>query len=470
MRFFTRLKNLQLLTSVFGGRPNLVTVLLFAACFLTGWLFSSNKDRLLGSIAALIRLSENESGSIPDESTEDATGKLSGFSVSPRLIEAKLLATSDLPPGFQNGPYESALVVQKFQNLKTNEIVQVAQVGMYRRVLQRYFDSVGEICELELVERRDWLEIASLQIIDSLPFDDNFHGGKFFINSGQELKIPKINGYPNTVMDEKVQKFTKICGEVTVATIGDSRVDQGGLPSKINEIAGFEGKAFNFAIAGTRLPYSMVVLRDYLMEATELKIVIIGLSPRMFNVGEHQRAATSLLSSNAYAEFMASKPICGAKKSRSDSIITNGVYDEFGELKEPVNAPENFDLGFKLKVKRALSSSKYYEIDESKIQLLENMIRLCRARKICLYGFTPPAHGVTGDSVAANDGIGREVYKKLMERFIRLSEEYPGTFFFKDIDRAGCSGLEDANFRDVDHLSRQGAETLTGIVGEWVKR
>ncbi|MFT5471361.1 MAG: hypothetical protein ACI8UO_006495, partial [Verrucomicrobiales bacterium] len=358
-----------------------------------------------------------------------------------------------------SGSYPTVLAVSEYETSEL-ERVQVAHYVLYDRIPQSYPDKIGTFFELQIAPATAIKDFKTYQIIDKLDFDPD--AIEQWVDVSQKLIRKPLGNFPSLVAQDKVSLFWQKRGVIKTVILGDSRSDQGVLPS----LLGTSNPTFNFAMGGSRYETTLIVFENYLPEAPELEVIIVGLSPRYFEMGSldghgaRWREAPSILPLTSD----------GAVDIPSPGLATLAIYNPWGELHSNANASTKpvFDLSWRLKVKRALSNSTHFRIDQAKLDALERMIDTCKRRGIRLYGFTPPAHPITSETIAANDGIGRATYSDLVRRLELLADGSDGVFHIRDIDQAGSSGYPESHFMDLDHLNPDGAKRLTNELRDWI--
>lgn len=113
-----------------------------------------------------------------------------------------------------------------------------------------------------------------------------------------------------------------------------------------------------------------------------------------------------------------------------------------------------------------------YRFSEERWKLYTDLVKMLMDRKVKMLAFIPPYHPKTAElAVKDKDGTCAADYQAQVKLHEALEKQYPGQYFFYDLNRMGRHGVLDADdFGDIDHTNDTGAMKLTTHLEEWRRK
>jgi hypothetical protein len=335
--------------------------------------------------------------------------------------------------------------------------------------------------------------------------------------------IPDIRTYQDLYYSQKFERFDKVKDRLQLALLGDSRTRHGVDPAQFAEngvrslrssgylTPSLNGPdpvtAFNFAAASSGIEFANTMVREYLVGLPQLRTVVWGVSPRIFNTYWEDPVYPLFTASRGYRHDLdvreSGASIGGAGPATHvafddtmsavsatyahRAILKSRVLDVVSPAGDPRRhfvveppMPMNEWGFFEFPPAKCVNMSdpervaKYLDdLREGRFSLaagrmvqFRGIIETLAERDIKLVCFVPPMHGSLTRSPSADaDATPDKDYEALVAQLKTLESRYP-TFAFLDIHNGGAHGFSDEEFGDFDHLNRQGATHLSRLLDE----
>jgi len=302
--------------------------------------------------------------------------------------------------------------------------------------------------------------------------------------------FPDYLRYHSLSFSERIERYP----QPAILIMGDSRTQNGVIPEEIDP------SAFSLATGSSGLDFIARLLKTPGIIHADLRQVIWGISPRIFNDAwqdpvapiydkspalSHRELLATLNQGSFSDQAAALSAISFERLFASFSqgfahrtLIKGTIFDQLDqgrrfrqEEKESMSAggfsptPERQRRRFDPEEQKhylASHASGAFYFSSKRFEQFESMIRELRSKKIEVYLFIPPMHPLLARSgVADHDGTPRPDYKELLSRLEKL--EQPG-IKVRDFHRAGRNPFKD--WTNYDHLSEAGARQLTAKIRE----
>ena len=274
--------------------------------------------------------------------------------------------------------------------------------------------------------------------------------------------------------DDIRKMFILLRGQLKVVSIGDSRVELGINPElMLDEQNKKYPTALNLSADyshGSGVPLLKLLAEDYLVHAPKLEWVIFGASSRMFSRYFGPDIARDISKTRIYRK---DKKAIGWREITTNLVPASAVDgDDLSPWGFDGDDGTDDDLEDDDDRKDKIDDLQKgrYKLVPSRFGVLGSAIQTLAKRNVKLVAFTPPIHPITsGQPCVDDDGTPREAYEEIVARMKALDKKYPN-FYFLDIHKKGEHDFEHNRFKDFDHLNRKGANKLTLMLDDFIKK
>lgn len=266
-------------------------------------------------------------------------------------------------------------------------------------------------------------------------------------------------------LSDKIVELALLWDEIEVIAIGDSRTEAGIMPSILAD------HGFNLATPSAGIPSIVTLGEKYGMEPPGLKVLVLGLSPRMFSAHWSDGAIDTLRSSPAYRrdeeigvsraieqfQQMDAGSISAWRKQRAFPYSTRGFLDYSAKRSAPSQFAEPDEVRRLIILAKAKPD---FEFAADRLEQLRDFVDLAVDRDVLVLAFLQPVYPPFWDSgLTDNDGTGIPDHALLARKLLSLSPDR--RYRFVDANSWAANQLEARHFNDADHLSKLGAAVLS---------
>jgi len=286
--------------------------------------------------------------------------------------------------------------------------------------------------------------------------------------------------YGDSARQKALAPLVGLRNQLRAVATGDSQTENGINPAALFPLESpFVTVAHNAANPASRLPWSRLVVEDYLVNMPDLELVLLGINPRMFSESRGETGPHPVEESPGYRADM---ELAGngwrlpwelVREDPRDRLLPNGYersLQRLGSLEQPGKREREET---KRRVERRLDrrydggdeTPETYRIDPSIQKAFERMLEETADRGFDIIGFKPPISPVVLDypGIIDEDSTPPEGYDRLVAYLEGLDARFPH-FHFVDIDRKARHFLEIEHFRDTDHATDLGSAMLTAHI------
>ncbi|MBE7439433.1 MAG: hypothetical protein HS115_13315 [Spirochaetales bacterium] len=304
----------------------------------------------------------------------------------------------------------------------------------------------------------------------------------------QYSDFPDYLRYHSLSFSERMNRYAR----PAILIVGDSRTQNGVVAEELGP------SAFNLATGSSGIAFVSRLLETPGIVHKELRGLLWGISPRIFNEAWQDPVAATYARSPALAfreqeAILSDGPLLNQAAALPHvafeelfafvsqgfayrTLLRSTVLDRLDqgrrfrlEEKEIVSAggfsptPERQRRSFNREEQKnylASHRSGAFYFSQERFQEFQNTINKLREKQIQIYLFIPPMHPLLARSgVADHDGTPRSDYKELLSRLERMKQ--PG-IVVRDFHQAGRNPYRD--WTNYDHLSEAGARKLTAEI------
>ena len=323
----------------------------------------------------------------------------------------------------------------------------------------------------------------------------------------QYRTVPDLDYYHTLYYSLKFQQFNRIKEQLDTVVLGDSRARHGVDPALFSGQSDESGvTAFNFAPASSGIEFTGLLVHQYFCDLPQLRTIVWGVSPRIFNrywqdpvyelflksqgyssdhpasVKEHSKGSMRAGMKLATHRMMSKLSVTFAHRSKLKSIFLDALTADHATTHFHVEPPiaisrwgfmefpesKTRDVADHNEVEQILESleSGRFELDETRLQNFTELVAFLRQSNIRLLCFVPPMHHSLVNSPAADaDGTPNADYHKLIATLKSLEMKF-ANYRFLDIHNGGDNGFTDSQYADFDHLNHDGSRRLSRIIAK----
>ncbi len=282
---------------------------------------------------------------------------------------------------------------------------------------------------------------------------------------------------------------------IEALVIGDSRTRYGVDPEHLS--GPFDNVPHNLAIDGAGVTTYAEALPNLLRHFPNVKQIVWGISPRVFNVAWKDNTAKRLVSSPGYRALAEPCPlthlVCQADKAftrvmstvshvyAQRSVLTPLLLDTiapaadaaprfrplqalpmspYGYMRLPDHALEDTGDAELLAKYRRAHRRGWFKWNEETYTRFEELITRELPENVKLLLFIPPMHATLSSlDTADHDATPDDDYKAIVARLRALAESHDAVRFV-DLNNDGANPFEAAHWGNFDHLNAAGAKVL----------
>lgn len=272
--------------------------------------------------------------------------------------------------------------------------------------------------------------------------------------------IPNDYRLKNDYLEKNAEK-------IEVLVLGSSHAVRGINP------AFFDSRCFNAAYVSQTLDIDYKIIEKFGPRLKNLEYVVLSVSYfSLFTQLKYSQEEWRLknyfiyygINSGSdlldYSEILATSPKISLDKLFKYYFLEEKIItcDSLGFAERKSRSPQNFNEAGKTIAKR---HTKNFDLLESNIDYLEMIVDFCNQNGVKLFLYMPPAH------ISYREHLDGRQLKKTIEVLEGLSDFKKGVVFMNYLSDENF-GNDD--FFDPDHLNAIGAEKLSGMINEELKK
>ena len=414
---------------------------------------------------------------------------LCGTATAEIELRATLLEKSPTPTKEERGAYLEGLVNYLYE---VNEVMK-GELDQERILVSHYavFDDkeqditsrkVGEKVRLKVKPFDAVPSIQEIYLSDNWDLDFVLTRYHDVDQNLERRKPPKRRfDYGDSGRESALAPLVGLRNQLRVVASGDSQTWHGISPAALFPTESpFVAVTHNAANPSSRLPWTIIVAEDYLVDMPDLELFIMGINPRMFKEGKSDLELHPVRNTPGYradmelAENGWRLPWDLVDGFERDQILPNGYelrsIPGLGTLKAP-------DGKQRREIKRTVEqrldrryedgdeAPESYRIDPKAQARFEQMLERTADRGFDILAFKPPISPVVLDypGIIDEDRTTPEGYDRLVAYLESLEDRFPH-FHFIDIDRKARHFLKIEHFHDTDHTNDLGGAMLTSYI------
>lgn len=387
-------------------------------------------------------------------------------------VRVKLVAASKIPTKWEVAPYREAWVAQEYELL---EAFGDLKAGAKIRILHHCLASgqelpcpgpkqIGRELQFRLEPAEKHAERMKNQFRrDNLDFDPD---AVYFVAIGKAPAGESQDRFDyGSSLSDKIVDFAAHWHTLQIVAIGDSRTEAAIMP----EILGDE--AFNLATPSAGIITLTTIGRNYALPMPDIRVLVIGLSDRMFSANWDDGANESLHGSPAYkrdqtigvAESMrelrelSPETIEKWREGRAFPYSKRGFLDyddrqpSVKTFADPKTLPRLIELA---------RQKPKFEFAPERLEMLSEFVAEALEQEVLVLAFLQPVYpGYREAGLTDDDGTTLEDHEALARQLQGLSSKE--RYHFVDSNKWAAKHFNASHFSDADHLSEAGARIFS---------